>query len=77
MRSPVGSFRARRWRCLSKAIDQETFAHKHTELRNRLASIKLQLDAVDRSQDERQSWRREFLNFRKRYGSNGLPPTTP
>ena len=30
----------------------ETFARKHTELRDRLASIKLQLDAVDRSHDE-------------------------
>ena len=33
-------------------IDQLTFAHKHMELRDRLASIKLQLDAVDRSHDE-------------------------
>jgi hypothetical protein len=41
MRSPVGPFRARRWRCLSEDIDQESFAHKHTELRDRLASIKL------------------------------------
>jgi site-specific DNA recombinase len=37
---------------LSDAIDDDTFAHKHTELRDRLASIKLQLDAVDRSRDE-------------------------
>ena len=33
-------------------IDQDTFAHKHTELRDRLAAIKLQLDALDRSHDE-------------------------
>jgi hypothetical protein len=33
---------------LSEGIDQTTFAKKHTELRDRLASIKLQLDAVDR-----------------------------
>ena len=33
---------------LSEDIDQTTFAKKHTELRDRLASIKLQLDAVDR-----------------------------
>ena len=37
---------------LSEDIDQETFARKHTELRDRLASIKLQLDALDRSHDE-------------------------
>jgi hypothetical protein len=37
---------------LSEDIDQETFARKHTELRDRLAAIKLQLDAVDRSHDE-------------------------
>lgn len=37
---------------LAEDIDQETFAKKHTELRDRLASIKLQLDAVDRSHDE-------------------------
>ncbi len=33
-------------------IDQELFAKKHTELRDRLASIKLQLDVLDRSHDE-------------------------
>ncbi|HVX10245.1 MAG TPA: recombinase family protein [Pirellulales bacterium] len=37
---------------LSDDIDQETFARKHTELRDRMASIKLQLDALDRSHDE-------------------------
>jgi len=37
---------------LSEDIDQESFAHKHTEPRDRLASIKLQLDPVDRSHDE-------------------------
>jgi site-specific DNA recombinase len=37
---------------LSGTIDDETFAGKHTELRDRLASIKLQLDVVDRSHDE-------------------------
>jgi predicted amino acid-binding ACT domain protein len=37
---------------LSGTIDDETFAAKHTELRDRLASIKLQLDVVDRSHDE-------------------------
>jgi site-specific DNA recombinase len=37
---------------LSDDIDQELFAKKHTELRDRLASIKLQLDVLDRSHDE-------------------------
>ncbi len=37
---------------LSDSIDQDTFARKSTELRDRLAAIKLQLDAVDRSHDE-------------------------
>jgi len=37
---------------LADDIDQETFAQKQTELRDRLASIKLQLDVVDRSHDE-------------------------
>jgi hypothetical protein len=37
---------------LSENIDQDTLAKKHTELRDRLASIKLQLDAVNRSHDE-------------------------
>ena len=32
--------------------DQETFARKHMEMRDRLASIKLQLDVLDRSHDE-------------------------
>lgn len=37
---------------LADDIDQETFARKSTEIRDRLASIKLQLDALDRSHDE-------------------------
>jgi site-specific DNA recombinase len=37
---------------LAEDIDQETFARKHTEFRDRLASIKLQLDVLDRSHDE-------------------------
>ncbi|MCQ3921340.1 MAG: recombinase family protein [Planctomycetes bacterium] len=37
---------------LAEDVDQETFARKHTELRDRLASIKLQLDVLDRSHDE-------------------------
>jgi site-specific DNA recombinase len=37
---------------LAGDIDQPTFAHKQMELRDRLASIKLQLDTVDRSHDE-------------------------
>jgi hypothetical protein len=37
---------------LGDDVDQDTFARKHTELRDRLASIKLQLDVLDRSHDE-------------------------
>ena len=37
---------------LAEDIDQETFARKHTEMRDRLASIKLQLDVLDRCHDE-------------------------
>jgi site-specific DNA recombinase len=37
---------------LTDDIDQELFAKKHTELRDRLASLKLQLDVLDRSHDE-------------------------
>jgi site-specific DNA recombinase len=37
---------------LADDIDQETFGRKHTELRDRLAAIKLQLDVLDRSHDE-------------------------
>jgi site-specific DNA recombinase len=33
-------------------VDQETFARKQTELRDRLANLKLQLDVLDRSSDE-------------------------
>lgn len=33
-------------------IDQETFSRKQTELRDRLASLKLQLETVDRGHDE-------------------------
>ncbi len=37
---------------LADEIDQNTYAHKATQLRDRLASIKLQLDVIDRSHDE-------------------------
>lgn len=37
---------------LAEGIDQETFACKHMEMRDRLAAIKLQLDVLDRSHDE-------------------------
>jgi len=33
-------------------VDQDTYARKQTELRDRLAGIKLQLDVLDRSHDE-------------------------
>ena len=37
---------------LSEDLDQDTFVRKHTESRDRLATIKLQLGAVDPSDDE-------------------------
>ena len=37
---------------IADEIDQDTFAKKQTEMRDRLASIKLQLDVLDRSHDE-------------------------
>ncbi len=37
---------------LGEEIDEPTFGRKGTELRDRMASIKLQLDAIDRSHDE-------------------------
>jgi hypothetical protein len=58
---------------LAKDIDQETFARKHTEIPDRLASIKLQLDVLT---TKRRRSRRKFLNFRKRCRSNGLPLIT-
>ncbi len=61
---------------LADDVDQETFGRKGTEIRDRLASIKLQLDALDRSHDENAEWRPKCLNFRKRFASSGLPPTT-
>lgn len=37
---------------LADDLDQETFAKKQTELRDRFSQIKLQLDVLDRSHDE-------------------------
>jgi site-specific DNA recombinase len=37
---------------LADQIDQDTFGAKATELRDRLASIKLQLESVDRTTEE-------------------------
>src|SRR6266481_2122278 len=37
---------------MAEDIDQDTFALKHTDMRDRLASIKLQLDVLDHSHDE-------------------------
>jgi site-specific DNA recombinase len=59
---------------LGGEIDQETFASKQTQLRDRLASVKLQLDILDRSQWPTQ--RRKFLNFRKLLSANGFRRTT-
>jgi site-specific DNA recombinase len=56
---------------LADEIDQTTFAAKHTELRDRLASIKLQLDVLDRSDDETPSSPRRCLNSRKHCKTRG------
>ena len=37
---------------IADEIEQDTFARKQTEMRDKLASIKLQLDVLDRSHDE-------------------------
>jgi hypothetical protein len=37
---------------LADQVDEDTFAAKHTELRDRTASIKPQIDVLDRSRDE-------------------------
>ncbi|HEY2759600.1 MAG TPA: recombinase zinc beta ribbon domain-containing protein, partial [Pirellulales bacterium] len=37
---------------IDDVVDQEAFARKHTELRDRLADLRLQLEALDRSRDE-------------------------
>jgi hypothetical protein len=37
---------------IDNQIDQETYTRKNTELRDRLAALKLQLDGLDRSHDE-------------------------
>ncbi len=39
-------------KCFGEEIDEATFARKHTLMRDRLVSIKLQLDFLDRSHDE-------------------------
>src|SRR5690606_29461023 len=37
---------------INQEIDAEIFAGKQTELRDRIAGLKLQLDVIDRSNDE-------------------------
>ncbi|WP_437203007.1 recombinase family protein [Planctomicrobium sp. SH664] len=37
---------------LNEELDQDLFAKKHQQIRDRMASIKLQLDVLDRSKDE-------------------------
>ena len=61
---------------LADDVDQDTFARKSTEIRDRLASIKLQMDALDRSHDETAELAPKCLNFRKGFASSGLPPIT-
>lgn len=54
-------------------IDAETFAKKQLELRDRLATLKLQMDALDRSNDEMGDL---VSSFRKPFARSGLPPIT-
>ena len=62
---------------LAEDIDQETFTRKHTETRDQLASIMLQLDVMDRSHNETAELaEKSFLNFGKHFRSNGLPLIT-
>jgi hypothetical protein len=60
---------------LADAIDQETFAHKSTEISDGLASIKLQIDALDRSHDEAAELeaRGRLLNFLSPASGAGKP----
>ncbi len=61
---------------IAEEIDQETLARKQTELRDRLASITLQLEVVDRSRSELADLgRAKCLNFRKRCPTSGLQRT--
>lgn len=71
--NPAASVRGRLLNLrIADDIDQETYARKGTELRDRPDSIKLQLDALDRSHVELAEPRR-CLNFLKLFGSNDLP----
>lgn len=56
---------------LDDEVDQETFTRKDTEFRDRLASIKLQVDAVDRSHDENTELAAKWSNSRKPCEING------
>lgn len=52
---------------LAEDIDQDTFARKHTEMRDRLASIKLQLFAIDRFHDETAELAAKVSEFTSRW----------
>jgi len=56
---------------LVEDIDQKTFARKHTEMRDQLASIKVQADMMHCSQNEsgRQDTVRTFSGRRPALGS--------
>jgi hypothetical protein len=57
---------------IAEDIDQETFARKSTELRDRLAAIKLQLDVVDRSHDETADLAVKVFELSQTLRENGL-----
>lgn len=59
-------------------LDQDTFARQHTELRDPLASINIQLDVLDRAHDEkRRACDQSVLNSLKPSANNGFRPITP
>jgi alkylated DNA nucleotide flippase Atl1 len=60
---------------LAEDIDQEMFARKHTKIRDRLASIKLQLDVLDRSHDETAELATKVFELSQTLRQQWLPPT--
>ena len=57
---------------INREIDADIFAGKQTELRDRIASLKLELDIVDRSHDEMCDLAVKAFELRKLFARNGL-----
>ncbi|HEX3872065.1 MAG TPA: hypothetical protein VHV77_16590 [Pirellulales bacterium] len=55
-------------------IDGSTFARKSTEMRDRIAQLRLQIEACDRGRPSMASWPRKCLNFRTASRPSGLAP---